>query len=454
MKITNPGLPVHITPLLVRHAEDAAFYWSQLDRSGHSRHIGLEKYADFNSLLDAHLEGLAIAGEDALPSVLRALARWGGAGEVFVCVWLAVHANRSDAMDSLWPRLQKQPEFSLRGMISALAWLPRSLGLPVIAQLSAANRDPLAQVAALRAAALIGRAADGALAQPPDAYLLSQNPHVRAAVCRVIAAGAHAGASTLALLREAKQDDAPAVQVEVALAQFMHDRAEPLLAAAVLWQAVLGQSALHRQAKGRHRAQAARRLTRWLRHLSWLVPPGHQSITELLVAIPPRAALTFVLYHADSAHLPFVTACMERPDVCRYAGWVWQTLTGCDLLADGLTLPSEIGETGQGSQPEPQGLQKRRLVRQHEGDEGLPLPDGDAIRSHAANAALANAGRILLGKNLSTRHGLIILNDAPQALRGVVANAFAHAFPGERVRICSPFDQQRTMMNILCAKIS
>ncbi len=87
------AIPAHIEPLLIRHAEDAAFYWAQLDGAARAFNLYPERYTHFNRLLDAHLEGLLIAEEHGVAPALKALERWGQPGEAFVAAWLSRFAR-------------------------------------------------------------------------------------------------------------------------------------------------------------------------------------------------------------------------------------------------------------------------------------------------------------------------------------------------------------------------
>ena len=81
--------PPIIPPLVTRHAGDAAFYWQQHDGSAHSPLVGLPQLLEFDRLLDAHLDGLRVAGEPGWEIALAQLQRWQRAPEVFVCAVLA-----------------------------------------------------------------------------------------------------------------------------------------------------------------------------------------------------------------------------------------------------------------------------------------------------------------------------------------------------------------------------
>ena len=86
-----------IAPLVARHASDAAFYWMRLDQSVTTFHLTLAHYRLFNSRLDAHLEGLEVAGAEGVQPAFAALERWKKPGEAFVCTWLKCLKAQLDA---------------------------------------------------------------------------------------------------------------------------------------------------------------------------------------------------------------------------------------------------------------------------------------------------------------------------------------------------------------------
>ena len=55
-----------IPALVARHAEDAAFYWSQQDAGATAFLVRPARLFHFDDLLDAHLEGLAVAGPEGV----------------------------------------------------------------------------------------------------------------------------------------------------------------------------------------------------------------------------------------------------------------------------------------------------------------------------------------------------------------------------------------------------
>jgi len=400
-----------IPALITRHAEDAAFYWSQIDGAVTAFLLTPDRLAHFDHLLEAHLEGLEVAGPQGLAPAFKALARWRKAGEAFVCTWL-VGLHPDDAvLGQLGKQLTEAPDTLLRGAISALARLPQARAKPLLAHWCTLDARPVEQVVALRALAL---SAPGAIADHSlrvADFLASPIAPVRAAACRAMGRWQPAATD---LLSVRLQDDDLAVRAEAAIA--LSGTPQPGQTNTVLWQCVAAQTKIYQESSGAYRQGAARRLHRWLRHLAWVTPFGHADLSTLFGFLPPRLGLTFALYHGDSAHLPRVVASMGDPETARYAGWVWQTLTGIDLRTSGLTLPEpEID-------PDALPNESRR-----DADNGLPLPHVNAIG--AGGLSLPTGIRLLLGQELNPARALQILEEQPQALRVIAGHALTKTLP-------------------------
>ena len=422
--MTIPPIPKAIAPLIRRHAEDAAFYWGLIDASVNSPRLSLAGLSQFIDLLDAHLEGLQIAGQDGWAPCLAALERWRKPADAFVCAHQAFSLNEASAVEAFLAQIRAHPDELLRGAISALAWLPTEQAAAIIRQWTGADSDVIAQVAALRSAALRDTDASGLLAQPVERFLESQDAHIRAAACRVAAASTHR-APLAAALTTCLGDPAIAVRAEAAIALHVLGRQTPrrdgeagIALADAFWQCVVEQVVVLNESTGWYRHQALRRLRRWVRNLATMIPLGHDKIPALLDYMPPRISLQFIAYHGDPAHLAYVIARMSDPDTCRYAGWVWQTITGVDLGSAGLSLPEPALSVNN------EGICEARL----DADHGLPLPDMDAI-ARKSTATLPVGQRCLSGQVLTPLFALTVLETAPQARRSVASHFLRQFYP-------------------------
>jgi hypothetical protein len=411
-------IPAHIAPLVRRHVEDAAFYWLQLDGSLTAVQLNANHAKHFSGLLAAHLEGVALSGEMGLNLAVGALQRWKKPGEAFVAMWAALMAHDEQAQARVMQVVMTQPDLMLRGVVAALASTPEQNAVSWVAQ-ARAGGEPVHLVAALRTCAL------RAWPIANWATLVTHaNAHVRAAACR--SAKAVNSVELEALLTDA--DLAVRAEAAIRLAQLqglakagMTSSSQTLQAASVLWQCVATQATVATTATGWNKTQSQRRLNRWLRHLAWMAPLGHPHIGTLLSHLPLRSALTFALVHGNPQHLPFVVQALQDPKQARWAGWVWQALTGVNLTQAGLTRPNPPVDPGVG------------LTRaQQDADLGLPLPNVAAVAAHPANEVPAStqAGsppRVLMGQAVTLVHLANLLSvqtDAPQALRAVAAHAW------------------------------
>jgi hypothetical protein len=412
-------------PLVRRHAEDAAHLWTQLDTAAAATHLSGLRAADFASRLDAHLEGLQVAGNAATPLTQEALTRWRKPGEAFAAahaaIALPVGPDQTEALDAVLGVVAKLPDLLLRGLISALAWAPAAQSEPWRCRALSSN-DPIERVAALRAHALRGLPVPDWLQQAQH-----QSPFVRAAACRC------APLQALPLLTSSLAADPDRmVRAESVLAWVRlvplseRDPDAATQAASLLWHCVAEQLAGLAATTGWNRLQAQRRLARWLRHLAWLAPLGHPGVPQLLNQLPARLALDFVLHHGDPAELPFVWQAMSHPEQSRWAGWVWQCLTGVDLAATGLTLPDP-----------PVDLDAPLTTAQQDADHGLPLPNPASVKAHPAAQPASRTGppagqRQLMGQPMQAQALRALLDpaaDQPQALRFVAAHALAQLHP-------------------------
>lgn len=354
------------------------------------------------------------------------------AGEAYVCTRMALRHEDYDRLDATLRVVNRRPGEMLRGVISALAW-QRDEASAAIEHLSNPAADTVAQVAALRAVALLGTASLRSLAAPLEVYLSSASADVRTAACRAAAIAEEPAA--ISLLRPRLESTALTERAEAAIALIAHN--ETNVAWRTLRDSVLAQAQLHATVTGWHRNQSARRLRRWVMELAWASLPENDDSSETLSLLPPRAALTFALCRGDLGSLPFVAAHTATPGAERYAGWVWQALSGVDLSARGWVLP----------EPDPSTLDASQLITEArlDADDGLPLPDPGPINAYStAHAEHALSGkRVLMGRELDCTHALDLIENGPQAFRLIAARALRTRAPKMRIDVRAPATIQR-----------
>lgn len=412
-----------IPALIQRHAGDAAFYWQQHDQSAHSPLVGLPQLLEFDRLLDAHLDGLRVAGQAGWDMALAELTRWRSAPEVFVCATLALESEAGGPrLQAIWAVLQTQPERMLRGLIGALAWAPAELAMAWCTYWLKPEAPPALTVAAWRVRALHRHPLEAEYAAALAPALASPQPLVRAACCRV-AAWAQPSAlwpllqdpqtqvraeAAMALLSAPGSTLADAAerpgQASLVLSKQQHEHA-----AGVLWQACESLGRELSGLSGWYRSRAQHRLARWVKHLGLAAPLGHPAIAQLLGLLPPRLGLWFALHHGDGQYLPWVREQMPDPEVSRLAAWVWSAFTGVDLQAHGLALPPRGPEQA----PRPTDVQ----------DPGLCEPD--VARIAALGQSLPPKVVSLHGQPIDDTLLHSVLWQAPQGLRWIAAQRLA-----------------------------
>ena len=384
--------PLQVDAIIQRHATDAAFYWSQCDGASRSPLLTAERLQHFRYLLQAHLEGLQIAGEAGWQAAFKAFERWKGPSETFVCAWLALGEVDGAKFKAIWPLVAEQPERMLRGVISALAQIGDEPAARCIGRWGLSTGFPVLQVAALRAAAHRSELSATTL---QDLFALGQaspDPHVQAASCRL--ARRLPGSTVLTSLTAMLGAPSNAVRAEAAIALLQHSHAS---AWQPLAEALQSRAATLPSLTGWQQSQAMHSLSRWVHYTGCHAARNSPTLLALRDSLPERLALQLALYHGAASWLPWIRDRASSSAHARYAGWVWQCLTGIDLEAHHLCLMPESNDLQEG---DPQ-------------DAGLSLPAASRMPD---TPTLPQDVAILLGQPVSPARLPQIIATAPCAL--------------------------------------
>ena len=100
--------PLIIKPLILQHAEDAAFYWTQRSTKAHSPLLRFDRLTHFDRLLTAHLDGLRVAGDVGWECALKNLQRWKACGRGVRCLRAGNRGRRQDALANIVERGGKE----------------------------------------------------------------------------------------------------------------------------------------------------------------------------------------------------------------------------------------------------------------------------------------------------------------------------------------------------------
>ncbi len=111
-----------IETIVLQHASEAAFLRQQRDASVFAPHYNLKDLSKLDSRLEAHLDGLLIAGDPGWDIVYQQLEDKTEPGEVFVAAFLAYESGKQDRIDKVLALAA--PVYALHAaVVSALTWL-------------------------------------------------------------------------------------------------------------------------------------------------------------------------------------------------------------------------------------------------------------------------------------------------------------------------------------------
>ncbi|MCP4409708.1 MAG: TIGR02270 family protein [Gammaproteobacteria bacterium] len=131
-------MSAQVIPVIVeQHAEEAAFLWSLRDAAVHAPHYSLKDLSGLDDRVEAHLDGLRIAGDEGWSFCEQGLA-WEEAGEVFAAAVLAFESGDGKRIEAVI-NTGCTNRGAFRGLISSLGWLPKNLAIDWIRRLLTAN---------------------------------------------------------------------------------------------------------------------------------------------------------------------------------------------------------------------------------------------------------------------------------------------------------------------------
>jgi uncharacterized protein (TIGR02270 family) len=371
-----------IPAVLSRHAEEAAFLWLLRDRAVRQPQYTLRQLAELDERVEAHLDGLRVAGDFGW-ELCRAGLEEGGPSELFAAAVLAFDSGIEERIRLVLDKGPTAPPRA-RPVVSALGWLPYEQVQGIIADLAGPGPVPLRYVGIAAAAA-----------------------HRRAhsfPLERVLCGDSWLDARTFRAVGELGATDA-----RTTIAQGLKHEDETCRFWAA-WSGVLvfnepfALAALLECAEaGGPRAEAAARLAprrlppaaagRWVRRLA---DESRQSRIAIIAAGATCAP----------AAVPWLIDQMKAPALARIAGEAFSMIAGADLAAEHLDgPPPEKVETGPTDDPEDENVAMDE-------DDALPWPRHDAVLAWwKGNQKRFTPGtRYLLGRPItadSLRHALV-----------------------------------------------
>src|SRR5205823_6232050 len=115
-------MPSITLEIVEQHAEEAAFLWHLRAAATAAPHYLLADLTRLDGRVEAHLDGLRVAGEPGWEIIKAALVEIGEPDEVFAAAVLAFEGGNAAKIQDVLTAGTAKPE-GVRGLISALGWL-------------------------------------------------------------------------------------------------------------------------------------------------------------------------------------------------------------------------------------------------------------------------------------------------------------------------------------------
>lgn len=390
-------LPV-LPSVVEQHNDEASFLWLLRNNLVTAPHRGLPDLARHDRRLEAHLDGLRLAGEAGWEMSKDAL-RHGNAGDYFSASFLAFNSGEAERINCLLDNREISSEQS-KGIVSALGWLPYRQAEPHITRFIA-NDSPALLRTGIAASALHridpGRRLTDALGSK-DLTLKARS---------LKAAGELGRIGLLPILAEnyIHEDEECRFQAAWSAALLGDRNALPVL------QSIATGSSHNREAAVK---MAFRILERHEAH-GWHAELTSEPETMRLAVIGAGTL-------ADPAMIPWLIEQMRITELARVAAEAFGMITGADLVRDGLKgeSPSDFEEDPEDDIPA------------MDPDENLPWLDPERVTTwwRQRRAEFDNGSRYVLGKTISSAQLRQALHSGSQRQRSDAAIELARLNPG------------------------
>lgn len=380
-------MAAHLPLILEQHAEDAAILWLQRDRAVDAPHFNRLLLGRLEERLEAHLDGLRVAGPAGWETARAALEAYREPGEVFAAAVLALESRAAERIEAALAAAEAGPA-TTRAFVSALGWVGAPHLRGTVAGLLA---DPRPWRRMLGVAACSVHRVDPRGRLP--ALIADEAPPVRARALRL--AGELGRADLRASVAAAIGAEDPCGFWAAWSAGLLGDRHA---AVAALRGHVEGGGAFQEPA-----LQLALRLMEPAAALAWLRALGRDPARRRLLA---QAAGIL----CDPAFVPWLLRCMDDPALARTAGESFAMIVGVDLAYEDLDGDPPAGAAPDGPNDDPGDANV-----DPDPDQDLPWPHPERLRSWWAARAqdFPQGRRRLVGRE-----------PAGAALREILATGF------------------------------
>jgi len=408
-----------IPEVLSQHAEEASFLWLTRGRAIHAPHYSLKDLTDLDNRLDAHIDGLRIAGADAWPFIDENLALE-EAGEVFTAAVMAFDASINERVRNAVTMGCRTPG-NFSALVSALGWHPYSRVEIWIDRFLSSPRQKLRHLAI--AACAIHRHDPGTAL---DKAVVDDYLPLRARALRAVGELKRRDLSTVLLANLDSNDEACRFWAAWS-ATLLRERN----ALAVLQAFAETKSGFqHRAFQLLLRTMSLDQARNWLNSLS-----DRPAFTRLLVQ---GAGML-----GDPAVIPWLLEQMKIPAIARVAGEAFSSITGVDISYQDLEGEQPEGfEAGPNDNPGDDSVDLDQ-------DENLPWPAPDLVDGlWTAHGQHYHAGtRYLIGQPITEKSARQALLFGTQRQRNAAALELALLLPDEHLfEVRGPGFRQKALL--------
>jgi uncharacterized protein (TIGR02270 family) len=362
-----------LTDIIEHHARDAAFLWHTRDTAVRSSAFDLEALHRLDDRVDAHLDGLRIAGDIGW-EICKAHLTDPRAGEAFTATVLAVDRADVHALAAVLAHGARSST-AARGIVSGLGWAPLVQVRRFLNELLADDAPPELTYFGIAGSALHRHDPGVSLTQA----VYRRDPRLQARSLRAV--GELGRADLLPELRRELDSDQEACRFWAAWSAAL--LGEPA-ASDVLWRFAFGGGTF---------AELACSMA--IRNVDPAVACA--KVRELAdTAGRRRVALVGAASLGDPELVPWVIESMATLEHARFAGWTFAMITGADLSKQKLDRQPPAGfRAGPSDDPNDPNVAL-------DPDECLPWPDVDVVRVwwERRGTGFLPGRRLLLGKPL------------------------------------------------------
>jgi uncharacterized protein (TIGR02270 family) len=410
-----------IESVVLQHVEETAFLWVSRDRAVHAPDFSLEDLAKLDNRVDAHIDGLRIAGEPGWEICNEALST-SESGEVFTAAVLAFESGDKVRIQSVLDVADEKPE-TCTGLVSAIGWLSWPQAEVHVGKLLT-HESPLLRC--------VGLAACAAHRQDPGRALIDTlrdaHPIVRARALQSV--GELGRKDLLPFIQESLSAEDDFCRYSAAWsAALLGD-----VSSAAVLKAFIGSDFPWPE----DALKVAMRRMLSASALEWQAELAKEPGTMRLAIIGAGAI-------GDPVLIPWLIEQMTVPELARVAGEAFTMITGADIaFADMEGKRPEGFESGPTENPEDEDVEM-------DSDEDLPWPEPELITGwwEKNKAGFKTGTRHLLGLPITEENLQQVLRTGRQRQRYAAALELAMMKPGQPLfEVRAPGFRQQKMLGV------